>query len=51
MGIGNAIKNHKRIMLDTAPIVYFIEEHKTFGKISNELTKWIKGLNAFPFAM
>ena len=29
-------------MFDTAPIVYFIEEHKEFGKIADEIFKVIK---------
>lgn len=33
MGIGQALEGHRRIMFDTAPIVYFIEEHREFGKI------------------
>ncbi|MEA3431671.1 MAG: PIN domain-containing protein [candidate division WOR-3 bacterium] len=42
MGIKEAIKKHRRIMFDTAPIVYFIEEHKDFGKIADEIFKLIK---------
>lgn len=29
-------------MFDTAPIIYFIEEHKDFGKITDEISKFIK---------
>lgn len=29
-------------MFDTAPIVYFIEEHEEFGKIADEIFKTIK---------
>ena len=42
MGIRQAIEGHRRIMFDTAPIVYFIEEHKEFGKITDEIFKVIK---------
>ncbi len=28
MGIAEAIRNHRIIMCDTAPIIYFIEEHE-----------------------
>lgn len=42
MGITRVIKRHRRIMFDTAPIVYFIEEHKDFGKITDEIFKLIK---------
>ena len=42
MGIRQAIEGHRRIMFDTAPIVYFIEEHKEFGKIADEIFKVIK---------
>ena len=36
------IENHERIMLDTAPIIYHIEEKGSLGKISDELFKVIK---------
>jgi predicted nucleic acid-binding protein len=42
MDIKRIIKRHKRIMFDTAPIVYFIEEHEEFGEIANEIFKMIK---------
>lgn len=42
MGITRAVKKHRRIMFDTAPIVYFIEEHKNYGKITDEIFKVIK---------
>src|SRR3989337_2078793 len=42
MGIKGAVKKHRRIMFDTAPIVYFIEEHKNYGKITDEIFKVIK---------
>jgi predicted nucleic acid-binding protein len=41
MDIKGIIKNHKRIMIDTAPIVYFIEEHGEFGEIADEIFKMI----------
>jgi len=43
MGIRQAIEGHRRIMFDTAPIVYFIEEHKEFGKIADEIFKVLQG--------
>ena len=42
MGIKSVINKHRRIMFDTAPIVYFIEEHKTFGEITDEIFRVIK---------
>jgi len=42
MGIKKIIKRHKRIMFDTALLIYFIEEHKDFGKIIDEIFKLIK---------
>ena len=42
MGIKNVIKKHKRIMFDSAPIIYFIEEHKDFGGITDEIFKLIR---------
>ena len=42
MGIKKIIKSHRRIMFDTAPVIYFIEEHKDFGKITDEIFKLIK---------
>ncbi|MBI4722481.1 MAG: PIN domain-containing protein [Candidatus Stahlbacteria bacterium] len=42
MGVKSVIEKHKRIMIDTAPIIYFIEEHKDFGKITDELFKLIR---------
>ncbi len=50
MGIKELIKKHKRIMFDTAPIIYFIEEHEDFGEVTNEIFKLIKNdsnYNAF----
>ncbi len=37
MGVKSVIKKHRRIMFDTAPIIYFIEEHKDFGGITEEI--------------
>jgi len=42
MGIKEAIKEHRRIMFDTAPIIYFIEEHRDYGKITDEIFKLIR---------
>jgi predicted nucleic acid-binding protein len=42
MDIKRIIKRHQRIMFDTAPIVYFIEEHDVFGEIADEIFKMIK---------
>lgn len=39
MGIKEKIDEHRRIMLDSAPIIYFIEEHPVYGPISNEMFK------------
>lgn len=36
------LKTHERIMLDTAPIIYFIEEHPDFGPISDEIFQTIR---------
>lgn len=36
------IKAHKRIMFDTAPIIYFIEENKRFNKIIDKIFRIIK---------
>lgn len=42
MGIKRAIRKHRRIMFDTAPIIYFIEEHKNFGGITEEILGLIR---------
>jgi hypothetical protein len=42
MDIKRIIRRHKRIMFDTAPIIYFIEEHEVFGEIADEIFKMIK---------
>lgn len=43
MGVKEIIERHRRIMFDTAPIIYFIEEHKDFGAIIDEIFRLIKG--------
>lgn len=51
MGIGQALEGHRRIMFDTAPIVYFIEEHREFGRITDEIFKAIKDDSGYrPFS-
>ena len=37
MGVVEELDAHRRIMVDTAPIIYFIEEHPRFGKIVDEI--------------
>lgn len=37
MGIIEVINKHERIMFDTAPIIYYIEENKDFLKIIEEI--------------
>lgn len=49
MGIAEVIKGHKRIMCDTAPIIYFIEEHKVYGKVVDGIFKLLKGNTDFLF--
>jgi predicted nucleic acid-binding protein len=39
MGIVGKLREHRRIMVDTAPIIYFIEEHSRFGDIADDLFK------------
>ncbi len=39
MGIKEKMDEHRRIMLDSAPVIYFIEEHPRYGPISNEIFK------------
>ena len=54
MELKELIDRHRRIMFDTAPIIYFIEEHKDFGKIVDEIFKTIKddlGYHAFSSVM
>ena len=42
MGIISVIEKHRRIMFDAAPIIYFIEEHRDFGRITDEIFKLIR---------
>ena len=42
MEIKRLIEGHSRIMFDTAPIIYFIEEHEDFGKITDEIFSMMK---------
>ncbi|MCP4349222.1 MAG: type II toxin-antitoxin system VapC family toxin [Desulfobacterales bacterium] len=47
MGIKEKIHQHRRIMFDTAPVIYFIEEHPTYGSIADEIFKVIKDNSEF----
>lgn len=42
MGIKDRLSEHRRIMLDTAPIIYFIEEHVSFGQIADKVFRTIR---------
>ena len=42
MGLADIIKSHRRIMLDTAPIIHFIEEHQIFSNLTNVIFSLIK---------
>ncbi len=42
MGLIEIVKQHRRIMFDTAPIIYFIEEHKDYGKITDNIFTILK---------
>jgi predicted Zn-ribbon and HTH transcriptional regulator len=42
MGIEDVVRRHKRIMFDTAPIIYFIEEHKDLGKVAEKIFRLIR---------
>jgi len=33
MDLSTIIRNHRRIMIDTAPIIYFIEENPTYAML------------------
>mgnify|MGYP005862833909 CR=1 FL=1 len=37
MDLNTIIRNHRRIMIDTAPIIYFIEENPTYGPIMESM--------------
>jgi len=40
--IEEIIKKHRRIMFDTVPLIYFIEEHKDFGTVIDKIFRLIK---------
>lgn len=42
MDIKGKLAEHRRIMLDTAPVIYFIEEHVSFGQIADEIFQTIR---------
>jgi len=42
MGIGEAIRNHRQIMCDSAPIIYFIEEHEVYGAVADVFFRTIR---------
>lgn len=42
MGVKADISNHRRIMLDSAPVIYFIEENSIYGAIADEIFLIIK---------
>ena len=42
MGLTRKLEKHGRFMIDTAPVIYFIEEHATYGPITEELFRWIR---------
>lgn len=42
MGLTETIRKHRRIMIDTAPVIYFIEEHSVYGSIADKLFLRIK---------
>ncbi|PKP60835.1 MAG: PIN domain nuclease [Candidatus Altiarchaeales archaeon HGW-Altiarchaeales-1] len=52
MEIKSVIGKHRRIMFDTAPIVYFIEENKDFSNITDEIFKLINDSHGYyyPFS-
>jgi predicted nucleic acid-binding protein len=37
MGLKSVLKNHKRLMIDTAPIIYLIEESDSYLKLIEEI--------------
>jgi len=39
MGMIEVISKHERLMFDTAPIIYFIEENECFSDITEEIFK------------
>ncbi|OQX28246.1 MAG: hypothetical protein BWK80_01135 [Desulfobacteraceae bacterium IS3] len=42
MGVKEKICKHQRIMFDSSPVIYFIEEHPIYGAITDEIFKVIK---------
>ena len=42
MVIDEALKKHRRIMCDTAPIIYFIEEHDIYGIVADKIFAFIR---------
>lgn len=46
MDIAEVVGQHQRIMVDTAPFIYLIEEHKEFGGISERLFSLIEKTTA-----
>ncbi len=42
MEIEKIFNKHKRLMIDTAPVIYFIEEHSNYGNISEKLFRIIR---------
>jgi predicted nucleic acid-binding protein len=41
MGLIQLVTEHRRIMFDTAPLIYLIEEHPSFGDIVDEILRLI----------
>lgn len=41
MEIEHVVRQHKCILVDTAPFIYFIEQHERFGSISRNLFRLI----------
>jgi predicted nucleic acid-binding protein len=42
MGIKEKIHEHRRIMFDSAPVIYFIEEHPVYGTTADAIFKEIR---------
>lgn len=50
MGAIEILRSHRRIMLDTSPFIYFIEQHQKYFEITDEIFKLIRddfSLSAF----
>jgi len=45
MGVKKKLHGHQRIMFDSAPVIYFIEEHPVYGAIADEIFKEIRDNN------